>query len=85
MLQTIVARKAELMRRFGLLPSAPERAMHLVGVVKTPDFNPLDTSNLNVIPRVPTKAPTALPNTSDNLADETLNVDIVDNDTVEID
>lgn len=57
LLSTVTTRKAEVMRRLGVLPSAVERSAHLIGVVNAPE-------TLNALvptPRLPTKAPTALP------------------------
>jgi len=70
LLSTITTRKAEMMRRLGVLPTAVERATHLVGIVQA-------TQTLNdfssIIPRLPIKAPTALPETEPN---PTSNIDV---------
>jgi hypothetical protein len=57
LLSTVTTRKAEVMRRLGVLPSAVERSAHLVGIVNAPET----LSELVPTPRLPTKAPTALP------------------------
>jgi hypothetical protein len=57
LLSTVTTRKAEVMRRLGVLPSAVERSAHLIGVVNAPET----LSEFVPTPRLPTKAPTALP------------------------
>lgn len=54
-LQTIVTRKAELMRRVGLLPSAPERVAAVVASVSPEQLIG------EIKPRLPERAPLELP------------------------
>jgi hypothetical protein len=77
LLSTVTTRKAEVMRRLGVLPSAVERSAHLIGVVNAPET----LSELVPTPRLPTKAPTALPEPTQPDATTVVDVD----KTVEVD
>lgn len=68
LLSVVTTRKAEMMRRMGVLPSTVERSAHLVGIVQSPSLNDFSA----IIPRLPVKAPTALPDASDIKEDKTL-------------
>ena len=72
LLSTVTTRKAEVMRRLGVLPSAVERSAHLVGIVNAPE--PL--SDFIPTPRLPTKAPTALPEPTQPDTTKIIDVDV---------